>query len=696
MVSGPSSTSRSRFVTLCQQLLALAVVVAVLTPAARTITLDVRPPTEAGGVLPADAAFLRSAEAPARVPTTVVDPDVEEYSLTAPQGARTVAGTLKASARRTATGHRIVSDAVPVEGYGAVGVTWAQGATVADDEIGLQVRYRDAGAWSDWLALEYHDDHGPDPDSAEARHARPGTDALLVGDVDQVQVQIDTDRAAPADMRLAVIAPGKARATERQAPELDTGGAGARTPYEQAPAAESGDLDLQAVTVAPKPKIFSRAQWGADERLRDKPSLHYHEVHAGFVHHTVNANDYTRAQVPGIIRSIYAYHTRSLGWSDVGYNFLVDKFGRIWEGRYGGVARPVVGAHTLGYNDDSFAMSAIGNFETARPTSAMLAAYARLFAWKLGLHGVGGGAKKRWVTSRYFPAINGHRDAGSTACPGQYLYARIPDIREAVIDAQGSWAGRNLESNLVGTANPDLVARRDSDGAVFLLPVQKSAAGKYYVGKAVPTGLDLASARNILKAGDWDLDGAGDLIVRNMDGTLVLHRGLGNGKFDAGRQIGSGWSKVDLLAAAGDMTGDGYPDLVGQPRGGSYRIYPGAGLDGVGPNIVAYSNIAGAGRTIAAGRWDRDGAPDVFTRDAGRITLRPGNGPGGLTGTGVSYDVSAYDWVVGVSDVGLTGHGDLIARERRTGALYLVPGSNKGFGSRVSLGRSAAAYDYIA
>ena len=74
-------------------------------------------------------------------------------------------------------------------------------------------------------------------------------------------------------------------------------------------------------------------------------------MHAGFVHHTVNANDYTRDEVPGILRSIYAYHTQSRGWSDVGYNFLVDRFGRIWEGRYGGVDRPVVGAHTLGYND---------------------------------------------------------------------------------------------------------------------------------------------------------------------------------------------------------------------------------------------------------------------------------------------------------------------------------------------------------
>src|SRR5699024_1408108 len=150
---------------------------------------------------------------------------------------------------------------------------------------------------------------------------------------------------------------------------------------DSAPAAEAtgeasdteGDIALRARSnnlTAPKPTIYSRAQWGANEKLRDKSSLRYGTISGGFVHHTVNANDYTAEQVPGIIRSIYAYHTRSRGWSDIGYNFLVDRFGRIWEGRFGGVDKAVVGAHTLGYNDYSFAMSAIGNFETVRPSQA--------------------------------------------------------------------------------------------------------------------------------------------------------------------------------------------------------------------------------------------------------------------------------------------------------------------------------------
>lgn len=695
--SGPSTVNRSRFVTACQQLLALAVVVAVLTPAARTITMDVRPPSDAEGVLPVDGVFLRSAERPATVPTTPVAAEVEEYSLTAPEGARLAAGALRATSRRTATGQHVTSDPVPVEGYGAVGVTWAPGQSVEDDTIGLEVRYRDAGTWSGWVALEYHDDHGPDPDSPEARTARPGTDPMLVGEVEQVQVRVAADSAAPADMKLAVIDPGQSSATERQEPEIDTGEMMAPDSADSAVDSMSGgDAEMRAVTtVAARPKIFSRSQWGADERMRDRSSLRYHEIHAGFVHHTVNANDYTRAQVPGIIRGIYAYHTRSLGWSDVGYNFLVDRFGRIWEGRYGGVNRPVVGAHTLGYNDDAFAMSAIGNFEVARPSDAMIEAYGRLFAWKLGLHGVGAGWKKTYVTSRYFPAINGHRDAGSTACPGQHLYNRLSDIRAKAKEYQTDWRGRELESNLVGTAHPDLVARRAGKGTVVILPLRRTKDGRTIVGEPVETGLNLGGARNIFKAGDWDRDGIGDLVVRDADGNLALYRGLGKGRFDAARQIATGFGRVQLLSAVGDMTGDGYPDLMGQPRGGSMRIYPGAGTDGLRESYPAYGNID-ANRIVGVGRWDFDGAADVFSRTGDRITLRPGNGPGGLVGTKpVTLDVAGYDWLVGISDIGLTGHADLVARGKESGELYLFPGTRKGFGERISLGRDAGSFNYI-
>jgi hypothetical protein len=106
---------------------------------------------------------------------------------------------------------------------------------------------------------------------------------------------------------------------------------------------------------------------------------------AGVLHHTAGENGYSRAQVPGIIRGDFAFHL-SRGWNDIGYNFLVDRFGRVWEGRGGGVDRPILGAHTGGFNTDTFAVSVIGNLDTARPGPATIEAIARVMAWKLDLY----------------------------------------------------------------------------------------------------------------------------------------------------------------------------------------------------------------------------------------------------------------------------------------------------------------------
>ena len=415
---------------------------------------------------------------------------------------------------------------------------------------------------------------------------------------------------------------------------------------------DRGDIALQAATYTPKPVIYSRAQWGADERKRDARSLHYFEVHAGFVHHTVNANDYTREQVPGILRSIYAYHTESRGWSDVGYNFLVDRFGRIWEGRFGGVDRPVVGAHTLGYNDDAFAMSAIGNFELVRPPQVMIEAYAALFAWKLSLHGVTATSTKQYVTKRNFQAINGHRDAASTACPGKYLYAMIPEIRRLAGEAQRGFTGRQLESNLGAGPLPDLVVRRVSDKQAFVAPIQRAKDGTFKAGKPIATGQSLELANRVMNAGDWDRNGFGDIMFRHRgNGYLYLYPGQPDGTFGAAVRVSGGFGSVRLLAAVGDMTGDGWPDLMGQPANGDMRIYPGLGTKGFRNSYVAYRGV-NATKQIPVGLWDADGAPDTIFRKNGAMEVFRGNGPGGLVGAkALTLNSKAFDWVVGISDV---------------------------------------------
>ena len=107
-----------------------------------------------------------------------------------------------------------------------------------------------------------------------------------------------------------------------------------------------------------------------------------------FVHHTASGNDYSAAEAPAIVRGVYAYHTKSLHWSDVGYNFLIDRYGTIYEGRYGGVTRGVIGAQVLGFNTGSTGISVIGTFTDATPPSRTVTSLERLLEWKLDVHHV--------------------------------------------------------------------------------------------------------------------------------------------------------------------------------------------------------------------------------------------------------------------------------------------------------------------
>ncbi len=487
-------------------------------------------------------------------------------------------------------------------------------------------------------------------------------------------------------MKLAVIAPGKG-ATEVEKPAIDTAKLGQAEDDPSSPGnggddaefdTSEGKVALQATTFTRKPQIYSRAQWGANEGMRDKSSLRYYEVHAGFVHHTVNANNYTRAQVPGIIRSIYAYHTQSRGWSDVGYNFLVDKFGRIWEGRYGGVDRPVVGAHTLGYNDYSFAMSAIGNFETARPPAAMIDAYARLFAWKLALHGIDAASTSQRVGSRTFKAINGHRDAGSTACPGKYLYAQIPAIRTKAAQYQADWSGRNLVTDVVDSAYPDILVRRASDKAGFALPTQG-----YLRWKAATTSSTGWSAYDVAVATpDITGDGLADMIVRNKaTGASQVRAGDGTGKFSTAATAISSFRGLDQVTAVGDLHKNKRNDFVARdPRNGYLYLYRGTAKYAFS-RIVASRDWGSYTRTIGTGDANRDGYGDLYTVDrAGALWFHAGTGTGSFK---APLKVGSSGWqnfdaVTGYGDFTGDGIPDLYARKAGNHTALVYPGAGNG------------------
>jgi hypothetical protein len=204
--------------------------------------------------------------------------------------------------------------------YSMLGVTWR------GPDVRARVRTHGEDGWSRWRELE------PLKPRSEVR----GTELLWVPESDGFEVKVD---GARDDLAVELIDPGQLESdfTAKAIPE--------------------GDETHRA----PRPRLFPRGDWGANDDWRNGGPYYTHTIKQVHLHHTATGNGYSRSDVPGIIRGMYRYHTKSLGWSDIGYNFLVDRFGRIWVGRKGGYWKPVRGAHTLGFNHVSTGVAVIGN-----------------------------------------------------------------------------------------------------------------------------------------------------------------------------------------------------------------------------------------------------------------------------------------------------------------------------------------------
>ncbi len=223
-------------------------------------------------------------------------------------------------------------------------------------------------------------------------------------------------------------------------------GAGAARLAARAPGAESAatpPLAAPVLAAGPgQPPIIAREFW-AQGRCPPSQAPAYGTVELGFVHHTDGLNGYSRGEVPSMLRAIYVFHRQVRGWHDIGYNFALDRFGRLFEARAGGIDEAVTGAHAGGYNACSTGVAVLGTY-SSRPISLAARAWLeQLLSWKLSLHGVGvlgrvlvtvdpaGAAYSRYPAGSEvsLPRIAGHRDADSTDCPGDALYGELPAIR---------------------------------------------------------------------------------------------------------------------------------------------------------------------------------------------------------------------------------------------------------------------------
>ncbi|WP_141781836.1 peptidoglycan recognition protein family protein [Nocardioides albertanoniae] len=311
-----------------------------------------------------------------------------------------------------------------------VGVSWT-----GEETPDVEVRVRKSDQWRKWQELPLQEDLPDGAESVIAARGKPerhGTQPVWTGRASGVQVRVKG--AQPKDLLLTLINTGPQEDVDKPSEE-DAGDIGYG-----ASGNENGRAARKKPRWAPAPPIFGRKQWGANNSWRNGRPEYNSSLKQVHIHHTATSNNYSRGDVPGIIRGIYSYHTRSLGWFDIAYNFLIDKYGRVWEGRSGGVNRLVKGAHTLGFNHQSMGLALIGNFEHVRPSDDALIQTERMAAWKLDMAGRDERGKVMTVSKgsdRFAPGrrvrvwvIDGHFHTNETSCPGAQLAKWLPWIRK--------------------------------------------------------------------------------------------------------------------------------------------------------------------------------------------------------------------------------------------------------------------------
>ncbi|HJU03138.1 MAG TPA: peptidoglycan recognition protein [Actinomycetes bacterium] len=496
-----------------------------------------------------------------------------------------------------------------------VGFSWPEKAAVGT----VWLRARTDGGWSGWREVEEAAD-GPDATSREYRPGEVYSDGQwLDPGTAEIQVRVDPPAAKAGSGANggagAQAVPSNGVEAHLITPDM------APTPGTEPPQAGVAT----AATV--QPRIISRAGWGADERIRRNSPEYSDTVKAAFVHHTVQSNSYSPSESAALIRADYLYHVRSRGWNDIGYNFLVDRYGRVFEGRYGGITRAVLGAHSGGFNTNTTGVALLGTFTTARPTGPMLAGLERLLAWKLDLTHVdpkgltvltsAGGSNVRYPAGRRVVArtILGHGSTSYTTCPGSPTLRLLSSIRSAV-----SRIGRPKIYG--GSATTSRV--RPEQGGYAGVHARFSSTVRWRVA----------------------VTGSNGATVRSFTGTGSEAKVRWNGKATGGALAPPGWATMTLTAAAGGASArpvvsrvfvDRTPPPAGSSTGGfaagAWRV-SNANAEQLSTSAAVFASYrwGRSGDLPVVGDWDGDGTQTVgvvrpsAARNSNQLLLRNSDG----------------------------------------------------------------------
>ncbi len=279
-------------------------------------------------------------------------------------------------------------------------------------DVAVQVRTLRDDSWTEWTRIKAGDDDGPSDGEAGAEST--ASDPVYIGIIELMQFR--TNVADPSLVTFNGVQVDGGEKAMRFTPDGNTPASTAEAAVEQ-------------------PRIFSRAEWGADESRRKGTEEYAESVRFAVIHHTAGTNDYESWESDDIVNSIYIYHTAGRGWDDIGYNFLVDRFGQVFEGRRGGIDRAVMGAHAAGFNSGSTGIAMMGDYRGGPPTTKAKNGLIGLLRWKLDLHHIdpkgtttevaGGGSRFREGSTVKLNNIVGHIDVGYSECPGASMYDLI-------------------------------------------------------------------------------------------------------------------------------------------------------------------------------------------------------------------------------------------------------------------------------
>ncbi|KAA8818888.1 hypothetical protein CSQ85_06570 [Bifidobacterium rousetti] len=684
------------------------------------------------------------------------DNAVDPYSLSAEPRSRSAepqqgSGSSAAPASPSAPQPQPVTVSAELSGLATVGVTWKQqDMKDADKAPTYQLRYFRDNAWSDWQTIPSVDDDfgkmGVSP-------------SYYVGDATKVEAQltpaagqtlteaklvtIDSGYSAVGDAQTSAY---RSESSESKADTTDKASVDDTYPVEEAGAVRSAisasttatPTVRTATAVTATGRIHTREEWWVpgNPAMTWRPKRDSHWKGA-IVHHTVDRNDYTQAEVPAMINGIYLFHNTQRGWGDVGYQLIVDRFGGIWEGRDEGAANQVVpasqveGAQAVGFNRDTFGVAMLGSYHLdVAPTDAQIESTAAAIAWEFKALGIPSpfgtfqfqGTQQR-VTGHGDPSHYIGGDLNHTLCPGQQVWDRMEIIRARVLGYMIRPSGMPavnvpngayyINSVAKDSSSIEIPADATADGVRTELHSATGKANQQFTFTRQPDGsyeitnvatgkaLDVADARawNNAEVRQWAPDGtaAQHWFIRDSGSGYYLQSALGD----------------YVLDLSNGRTADGSVAALYSPNGSAAQKFGLASVNAVLPidkdvriESALKSNLV---LDISGGSRANGGALQVYGANgtgAQRYRLKlVGNNvveirnvgsnkvidvPGNGTANGVKlqqYDANgstAQHWMVRAAD-GSGANGLVSFYGVSSGKSFDLPGADSRFGTRVQI-----------